>query len=352
MFSKGVFLLDIEVELAWGIMTSPTRTKMNAKILEEAARKIRGRLENILEVLEKYQISTTWSILGHVLLDMCERNSNSKLPHPDMPRPNYKWGKKDWYWFDPCKTIGEEPAFYGKDIVDRIIDFTSKAKVEHEIACHSFSHPIFGDINCSEEVAEAEVKKCIHLLKESYSILPKVFIFPRNSPGYLNVLRRNGIEVFRGPIPHTISYSESEKGLANSLRKYSSLALQFLSFYMKTSPPLVMPTTEQGMVNIPASLCYSKPSFVPLRLVITKAKKGIQMAVKNKKIFHLFTHDINFGIEADFNKFFEGFEEILQFAYKCWGKDELELTTMGAVAKSFQEDYCLSGEVCDEGCLP
>lgn len=335
-FDKGVFLLDIEVELAWGIMTSPSRTKVNSKKLEEAARNIRERLKITFEVLENYEIPATWGILGHVLLDRCERNLDSKLPHPDMPRPSYKWIETDWYWFDPCKTISEEPAFYGKDITDKIIDFTSKTKVKHEIACHSFSHPIFGDKNCNEKVAEAEVKKCIHLLRENYSIVPRVFIFPRNSPGHLNILRRNGIKAFRGPIPNAIKNLESEGGLVNSLRKHSSLALEFLSFYLETPPPLVMPSKEQGLVNIPASLCFSKPPFIPLRLVITKAKKGIQMAVKNKKIFHLFTHDINFGIVVDFKEFFEGFEEILKCAQTYWKRDELELTTMGRVAESLQ----------------
>jgi peptidoglycan/xylan/chitin deacetylase (PgdA/CDA1 family) len=337
MLEKGVFLLDIEVELAWGIMTSPGYKERDMEKAKWAAKREREFLEDVLAILDAYEVPVTWDILGHAILDACERDSKSNLPHSEMPRPSYKWMKRDWYWFDPCTTLQQEPTFYGKDITDRIVDFLTKAKVEHDIGCHSFSHMLFGDKDCSEEVAETDVKKVMQLLKDNYGIEPEVFIFPRNSVGHIDVLRRNGIKAFRGPIPHTINYEESGGGLGNSLRKVSSLALQFASFYLRTPPPLVMPIKEQGLVNIPASLCYSKPSLIPLNTVIARAKKGIRKAVETKKIFHLYTHLINFGAVANAQEFLKGFEEILKYAHANWKVNALEMTTMRRISQRLSE---------------
>jgi hypothetical protein len=298
-----------------------------------AANRERELLGDVLAVLEAYEVPVTWDILGHVMLNACERDSQSKLPHPDMARPSYKWMKRDWYWFDPCTTLQAEPAFYGKDITDRIIDYLRKTNVEHDIGGHSFSHVVFGDKDCSEHVAEDEVRRNLQLLKENYGVTPEVFIFPRNSVGHLGVLRRNGIKAFRGPIPQTIEYDESVGGIGNSVRKVFSLALQFASFYLETSPPLVMPTEERGLVNIPASLCYSKPLLIPLSTVVAKAKKGIQKAIETKKIFHLYTHLINFSIVKDSQEFLQGFEEILKYAHNKWKENALEMTTMQKIAQ-------------------
>jgi len=335
LFGKGVFLLDIEIELAWGMMTAPSFKLMDKEKAELAARRIRDHLGEVLSLLEKYRVPVTWDIVGHVILDRCERHSELKLPHADMPRPSYRWMEKDWYWFDPCRTLVEDPAYYGRDITDSVIRFVSKAAVEHDVGCHSFSHVVFGDENCSERVAQAEVEKCVALLRDNYEIRPSVFIFPRNSVGHLDVLRKSGFNVFRGIIPYAVGYSESKAGLANSLRKYTSLALQFASFHLRTTPPLVMPIEEQGLINIPASFCYSKPPFIPLSAVVGRAKKGIRKAAETKKIFHLFTHDINFGLVDDAHTFIEGFEEILKCAHGLWKRNELEITTMRRIAEDF-----------------
>lgn len=334
LLDKGIFLLDIEVELSWGIMTAPGYNEASIEKARWGSKRERMLLDDILAVLEKHGVPVTWDLLGHAILNSCGSGFHSKFPHPDMPRPSYRWMKKDWYWFDPCKSLDEEPALYGKDITDKIVDFTSRSAVEHDVACHSFSHMIFGDEGCTEAVAEAEVRRCVRLLNENYSINPEVFIFPHNICGHLNVLRRNGFKAFRGPLPLAVNYQEYGGGLANSLSKASSLAIQFASYYFKTSPPLVTPTEEDGLVNIPASMCYSKPSFIPLGLVVAKARKGIQEAVRTKRIFHLFTHDINFGIAEDAQGFLEGFEQVLDLAHAMSEKGELELTTMKSIARN------------------
>lgn len=324
--AKGVFLLDIEVELAWGIIDK----QIDKETLKEASKKVRTHLDKILGILDDYRIPATWGIVGHLLLDHCERTSG--LPHPEMPRPTYKWMKDDWYKNDPCKTLTEEPAFYGKDIVDRIAAHSSKNQSQHDIACHSFSHQVFGDSGCSRMVAEAEVRQCISLLKENYDIRPKVFIFPRDSVGHLDTLRTEGFTAFRGSIPRVIDYSETDRGIVGSFRKNISLAIYLMSFYLHIPPPVVSPQIENELVNVPASLCFNKKPLIPLHLIVEKAKRGINRAISEKKIFHLYTHLINFGAVPEPEEFIREFENILAYANLKRQENKLEITTLHQLA--------------------
>lgn len=330
---RGAFILDIEVELGWGIIDE----KINKEGLRRASEKVREHLDTVLNLLKQYSIPVTWGIVGHLILGQCE--SIAGVPHPEMPRPSYKWMNSDWYKNDPCKTLVEEPAFYGKDIIDKIINRTINARSSDEIACHSFSHQLFGDPGCSRVVAQAEVKRSVSLLKQCYGVRSKVFIFPRDSVGHLDILRKEGFLAFRGPIPHFVGYSQTEKGILGSARKYSSLAIYCASFYLIIPPPVANPRLENGLINVPASLCYNKKPLIPLSLIVRKAKKGIGRAVKEKKVFHLYTHLINFGTAPDTNAFIKGFERILAYANLKREENQLEITTIQRLAKSISANF-------------
>ncbi|MFX1487429.1 MAG: hypothetical protein ACFFBS_10120, partial [Promethearchaeota archaeon] len=168
--------------------------------------------------------------------------------------------------------------------------------------------------------------------QENYGIKPNVFIFPRDYPGHLDVLRRNGFIAFRGPASQILPYLESGSGIWNAIRKHVSLAARFLSFYLAV-PSLVDLREEHGLVNIPASLCYNKKRFMPLNAIISNAKKGIKKAIKERRIFHLYTHLLNFGDAPDPETFLNGFEEILSYANSCRMANELEITTIRAIAE-------------------
>jgi len=326
--TKGVFLFDIEVELAWGIIDK----QIDRKGLRNASEKVREHLDNILFLLNKYSIPVTWGIVGHLILSRCE--SGSGMAHPEMPRPSYSWKASDWYENDPCKTLAEEPAFYGKDVVDTIVEYTMKTQNPEDIACHSFSHQIFGDPGCNDAVAEAEVKRCSSLLKENYGIHPRVFIFPRDSVGHLDVLRKEGYLSFRGPIPRSITYSETDAGILTRFRKNISLAIYLASFYASVPPPVVSPRIENELVNVPASLCYNKKPFIALSLIVRKAKKGIDRAIKEKKIFHLYTHLINLGVAPKPEAFIKGLEDILAYANSEREEKKLDIMTLHQLAES------------------
>lgn len=320
---KGVFALCIEVELAWGRVH---KRKIDLPKAKRVSINTRMLLDAVIHLLEKYRIPATWSIVGHLLLDYCRRSNKDELPHPEMPRPSYSWSKGDWYKYDPCTTIQDDPAWYGKDIVDKIVQYVKKGKTTDDIGCHSFSHQMFGDQGCSAELARAEIKKCIELMEMQYGIAPQIFTFPRDYVGNINVLRELGFQAFRDIPPKLYPCLQLERTISNYIKTYFSLFAQLLSYYLLFPPHAVTPREAiPGLWAVPGSLAYGKKQLIPLWLVTFKAKQGIRKAVKEGKVFLMYTHLRNFGEDKHM---LSNFENLLLYVSKKRDEGKLEVMTM------------------------
>lgn len=334
---KGTFMLGIDVELAWGLTH---RKKINLTEIAQMSINARKALDDVLDLFEKFHIPATWSILGHLILDHCDKDNESKLPHLDMPRPDYSWLKNDWYRDDPCTDLEKDPAWYGKDIVDKIVEYTRRSKVSHEIGCHSFSHQHFGDPGCGEELAKAEIEKCLELMKTEYGIVPRVFTFPRAYVGHIGLLEELGFIAFVDTPPKLYPCVKLEKTAVNYVKTYISLAIQFLSYYFLFPPHTV--TVEEpipGLWSVRGCLGYGKKPFIPLRLVTLKAKQGIDRAIREQKIFSMFAHLKEFGAD----EFLREFKKILSYANKKMEEGKLEVRTLSELVRVYVGDSVITG---------
>lgn len=325
--TKGTFVLGIDVELAWGLVH---RRKIDLSKVAQMTTSARDALDDVMGLFEEFQIPVTWSILGHLMLDGCSKDEESGLPHPDMPRPNYSWLKGDWYRYDPCTDLQKNPAWYGKDIVDKIVEYMNESTVSHEIGCHSFSHQHFGDPGCGEELARAEIRKCLELMKREYGIAPKVFTFPRAHVGHIDLLKEHGFMAFADTPPKLYPCVKLEKTVANYVKTYLSLATQLLSYYF-LFPPHVVEANEPlpGLWSLKGCLGYGKKPLIPLRLVTLKAIQGIDRAVQKQKTFSMFAHLKEFGAE----RFFQEFEKVLSYASKKREEQKLEVKTISQLIR-------------------
>ena len=336
--TKGTFLLGIDVELAWGLVH---RKKINLSEITRMCINARKALDGVLDLFERFQIPATWSILGHLILDHCERDNESELPHPDMPRPSYSWLKDDWYRYDPCTNLQKDPAWYGKDIVDRIVGYIKQSKLPHEIGCHSFSHQHFGDPGCGEELARTETKKCLELMNKEYGIIPRVFTFPRTYVGHIDVLKELGFVAFIDTPPKLYPCVNLEKSATNYVKTYLSLILQFLSYYLLFPPHVV--TAEEPIPrlwSVKACLGYGKKPLIPLRLVTVKAKQGIDRAIREQKIFSMFAHLKEFGVDG----FCRELEKVLAHVERRRAEGKLEVRTLSELLRVYAEDSTITGK--------
>ena len=311
--SKGAFVISLDVELSWGMIDKPEQLRRNTRYFEQA----RDCIDKLIALFEKYNISATWAVVGHLFLKECHVLDGQK--HPDIPRSKYPWYSKDWFEECPCTNDKDDPLWYGQDIINRI----TNCKVRQEVACHSFAHIPYGDKNTSRATVKADLSHCISEAERS-GLQLESFIFPRNDVGYVDELNCFGFRAYRGKEPMWY------KVFPKKLRKACHIIDQLLAI----CPPVCLPEYDQGLYNIPGSMFYIPMngfrSLIPIKSRIRKAKKGIRKAIRQKKIFHLWFHPFNIATNQE--KLLYGLEEILKEVCTERRDGELETKSMGEIA--------------------
>ncbi|MDP2624840.1 MAG: polysaccharide deacetylase family protein [Candidatus Peregrinibacteria bacterium] len=315
MLKKGTFVLSLDLELKWGSFDH------GADLAKYGFDRTRHYVNELLRMLNRYKIPTTFAIVGHLFLNNCDTKKGIK--HPEIIRANHTWYDQDWFSQDPSTDRAADPDWYGDDIVEKI----RNASPEHEIASHSFSHAIFGDSGCSEEAAASEIKACVKLAEE-WGIELKSFVFPRNKVGYLDILKEYGFTNYRGLDPTWFKFFKGKMFRIGYL----------LDFILMITPPCSDPILEKnGLVNIPGSQIYLSRlgfrKYIPMWMRTKKVKKGIDRAIKEGKIFHFWFHPFNLCIDGE--KMMEGLEEIFKYVSKKREDGRLEVRTMDSIASTF-----------------
>ena len=296
---EPTFIISLDVELLWGAVLHPTgKTTI---LLRNDDTRGRGNIDLLLSLFEKYDIPATWAIVGHLFLDHCHRENG--VPHHGMPR-----FKDNWYSVDPCSDIQQDPLYYGEDIIEKVIS----SPVGHEIGYHSFSHVPFSE--CSREVAEAEVKEGVELVK-GLGITLKSFVFPYNAIGHIDVLRENGFEIFRGRHLHRQDLNQS------------FLIRKACGAIDKLIAPPTEPVWRDGIWEIPSSMFFCD-SQTPFSL-LPRARLGLERAIRSKKVFHAWLHPHNLLLQPSLGR---ELGKLLAFVSEKREEGKIRVTTMGELA--------------------
>jgi len=319
---KGVFVISIDVEMAWGVFDAGGVEKH-----EQDFKKVRDVVDRLIQVFEEFQAPVTWAFVGHLFLDSCQTRRG--VQHHDMPRPVYPWFPFDWYSKDPGTDIHQDPIWYGKDILDAVLSST----VEHEIACHSFSHVDFSHEGCTAKVAAAEVEKCVELA-DQLGFKMKSFVFPKNRVGFLEVLKKNGFEVFRGK-----DRWWSDRFKAPSSNGLAQLAEEFLCFPPRCHLPReVLP----ALWELPGSMLFRSlngpMAFLPMSWRIRRAVNGLHRAAETGTVFQLWFHPWHIANGAE--RLINGLSAILEQATRLRELDMIDILTLGDVPRSFSKSAC------------
>ncbi len=175
---EPTFALTLDTELIWGSFdhTSPVA-------FERSYPDIRGTIEAILRLLERYELAATWAVIGHLFLESCSRDERG-VAHPELVHPAQSWRPGDWYDADPCTDRERDPLWYGRDVLDLL----QGASVPQEIDCHSFAHALYGDPAFTREAAVADLSACVAVARER-GIELRSLVFPRNSEGCIMFCR-------------------------------------------------------------------------------------------------------------------------------------------------------------------
>lgn len=306
--ASPIFIISLDTELLWGYVRYPQHRVV--KLLSDDESKGRRSIDVLLHLFEKYHIPATWATVGHLFLDHCEDDGG--MLHKDMPR-----FKENWYSFDPGTDIQQDPLYYGKDILEKILS----SKIAHEIGWHTFSHVPFSE--CTREVAKAEIAKGIEIGKE-WGITLKSFVFPEHKVGHLDILQEYGIKVYRGSRITDRPVNRGRLSWAPTLAASKIIA------------PPAEPVLREGIWEIPGSLYFYDSQF-PFTLTL-RAKIGLRQAIRENKVFHVYLHPVNLLMQPSLANKLGSF-----LAYVAKKRDEgiLKALTMGELASYLNHDNSL-----------
>ena len=295
---RPIFIISLDTELIWGYVRYPLDGVVS--LLSEDKSKGRRSIDILLKLFEKYNIPATWATVGHLFLDHCDAENGTL--HRDMPR-----FKDDWYSSDPGTNIQQDPLYYGKDFLEKILS----SKIAHEIGYHTFSHVPFSE--CSREVAKAEIAKSVEIGRE-WGITFKSFVFPEHKVGHLDILGDYGFKIYRGSCVGDRPANQSR------LARAQAFALS------KIVAPPTEPVLRDGIWEIRASMYFYDPLFPTLTL---RAKMGLRQAMRQSKVFHVYLHPENLLMQPSLANRLDDF---LAFVAKCRDSGNLRVATMGELA--------------------
>lgn len=297
----GSVVISIDAELGWGFHDEEP---LAADRVEAG----RPGWTALARILSSYEVPATWAVVGHLLLTECDGR------HAEHPAPEG--------WFDRERgTWADRPDLrFGRDLIEDVLS----ADVDHEIACHSFSHILFDNPGVTEEMARAEIEAAI-AAAEPLDLTYTSFVFPRNRVGYLEILPEYGFTCYR-------SAPRAPSG------RIQRVASKLLDTALPGRRPLGTPRIDQhGLVAIPPSLflfAIDGPGRTVLEAlgadpIVRQAKDGIDRAVHNEGVFHIWLHPNNIQQARDIKRI----RDIVEYAATRRAETALEIETMASVGE-------------------
>lgn len=279
---KGYFLFSLDTELAWGYFDRFQETMFSKNGKQE-----RKAVQKILDILDEFDITATWAVVGHLFYEKCE---NCEIC------PVIEW-KGRYRSFEEIYQTGNQ-LWYGSDVIELLQTKGSR----HEIAFHGYTHRVFGEDKMTEDEARIEILEWQRAAKQR-NVIPYSVVFPRNRIGHLIAFKNAGYICYRGNELHPKDYDIPILGKALNL---VDLFLQF------RTPQVYEPFIDSsGLINLPASRCLFGMNRKIERILdglglpllrIHKLTKSIKIAARRGKVVHIWAHPEEFRTEKDFQK--------------------------------------------------
>ena len=303
---KGVLLLSLDFELAWG-----TRGRPAARRCGPFWSGTREAIRGLLGLFERYEVPATWAVVGALLLG--RGRSNGRHPWLDDP---------DLSDVPPGDSTCH-PEWYAEDVLEAIVSHP----VPQELGCHTLTHRFIEPGSVGRRAFRKELRRFRALCDESYLPQPTTFIYPKAKMAHFDVLVEEGFRSIRGP---ESKWFESLPGTR------LPAALRLMDAQLARPPQVDLPERLPcGLWVLPSSQFYSPflsvGKFVSVAARVRKAVKGLRLAAERKQAFHLWTHPFNLGVRTE--ELLAGLDEILREARRLCDAGRLELMNMGDLTR-------------------
>ncbi|MFK5948089.1 MAG: polysaccharide deacetylase family protein [Methylococcales bacterium] len=287
--SKGIFSISLDFELYWGMQDKYTidQYRENLNGVENAVNKM-------LDVFDQYNVHATWATVGFLFAN----DIKDLKDHMPENQPLYKNQNLDPYLYTRNNEITVKRYHFAPALINKINSYQGQ-----EIGSHTFSHYYCLESGQTKEQFREDILAAV-AIATSKNIKLKSLVFPRNqwNNDYLSVLHECGISCYRG---NERSWLYKACNTENS--KLFKRALRLIDAYINISGDNCYSLGELSTTkpyDIPSSR-FLRPftkklsAFDGLRK--NRIKQAINYAARNGKLYHLWWHPHNFGINTDEN---------------------------------------------------
>ena len=319
MVKHGIFTISLDFELYWGMLDKVTISEYK-KNLDGVEKAVTG----MLQVFKKYDISATWATVGFLF---APNIAELRKFYPDKQPSYINHNLNPYHYIDKSEKLAKSYHF-AANLIDLI-----KTYAGQEIGSHTFSHYYCLESGQTKDEFRADIQSAI-AIANSNKIALKSMVFPRNqwTEDYLSVLSEFDIDCFRGN-EHSWLYKPVSLENSSLIRR----AIRLIDAYFNISGPNCYDLNElmeSKPHNIPSSrlLRPVRRNLVALEgLRKHRIKKAIKHAAEHKKLFHLWWHPHNFGVNTEENLSF--LEEILIYFKKMNKHYNMQSMNMGDVSQ-------------------
>lgn len=317
---RGALVISLDFELYWGMRDCQTVENYGANI-----RGVHQLIPRLLELFERRRIHATWATVGLLTF----RNRAELRSHLDIVRPNYENPGLCPYRYIVETLTGEDassdPLHFGADLVELIAQTPGQ-----ELGSHTFSHyyTLESHIDSAALAADLEASRAA---LSPWTDQVRSIVFPRNQydDTVLDVAKDAGLTIYRGNENHWAYWPKawSEQTRAQRLFRLLDTYVNLSGHHLEDWPR----PSANGTVNVPASR-FLRPynarlaAFDPLKL--RRITRGLESAASEKKIYHLWWHPHNMGINISEN---------LQFLDRILDKFEELSETHGLISSNMGE---------------
>ncbi|MEI6708283.1 MAG: hypothetical protein WCK96_14260 [Methylococcales bacterium] len=318
----GVFIISLDFELYWGM-----RDKMSIEQYRDNLLGVRNAIDKMLSIFDANAIHATWATVGFLFFNDLEHLKKNLPQH----KPKYAIDALSPYKYIEASDNLDVKYHFAPEIIEIIQRHSGQ-----EIGTHTFSHYYCLEAGQSLVEFKADISSAIKIA-ETKGISISSLVFARNqcNPEYLKILTELGIQCYRGTESSWI-YNPSNSQEQSKVQR----AIRLLDAYLNFSGHHTYNFQDcllSKPFNFPSS-CFLRPYSKQLAfldgLKLKRITNAMDDAAMNNRIFHLWWHPHNFGINTAKNivfleKIVEHYKALEQkYGMKSLNMKELSLLSL------------------------
>ena len=283
---NGALVISLDFELLWGVFD-----KVEWKDRKEYFQNTRKVIPEILNLFEKYEVHCTWATVGMLFNENWDEwNQNI----PDV-LPDYENKKLSAYQYGKSIQSKEtERLCFAPELIKRIKDTSGQ-----EIGTHTYSHYYCLERGQGLESFQADLNKAREVEKK-LGINSTSLVFPRNqfNADYLKICKEIGLRTVRTNPEVWYWNNTQQDSIQQKIFRTGDAYIGFNNKSYKEIPEIFPGIKAQKSSRLLRPFSGNK---ILDRSRLIRIRSEMKTAARNKRIYHLWWHPHNFGINPERN---------------------------------------------------